>query len=387
MEVPFTRTGPGQVARLAYQVIGQNGPIFNPSNIRYIPAGAEQAAALGLSPGVLSGAASGAGALVPALAGMNLLVGVGVLAVSAANYAQCRKIFRAVNRIGVEVSETKAMVEDIQKRVERIDMRVAENNLREAIKHAFKEALAEDEIHLDALHCLVGDFENFAEALESPLVFNFGIRLASDVRKDIQAIYQLLANLRMLVANEHNLAWSGHPSYVITFDSYRDYYSIPLVDTVFSAWHFGISDKSFTHFMNNLSEKVSKKFLFSSQDDMDEFTEFTRAELFNPIWDERRVNPSLREAEVLCDVAKSLGFKFDDYEGELAELLNLTKAWTDNSDASLIHKTAMELAALKSGYKDVFYPDLPEVDDEKPDSKSTAYSYECEIDPDLVSQN
>ena len=126
MEIPFDRIGPGQVARLAYQVIGQNGPIFNPSNIRYMSAGGAGAGTLGMNSGILSGAGAGAGALVPALAGINLLVGVGILAISAANYAQCRNILKAVNRVGADVSETKSMVEDIQQRVERIDMRVAD---------------------------------------------------------------------------------------------------------------------------------------------------------------------------------------------------------------------------------------------------------------------
>ena len=34
--VPFDQLGPGQSGRLAYQVLGQDGPIFNPQNIRYL---------------------------------------------------------------------------------------------------------------------------------------------------------------------------------------------------------------------------------------------------------------------------------------------------------------------------------------------------------------
>lgn len=382
MEAPFERTGPGQVARLAYQVIGQNGPIFNPNNIRYIPAGPEGAGALGIDPSTISG--TGTESLAPALAGINLLASVGALAISTANYVQCRKILKAVNRIQIEVSETKALVEDIQKRVERIDMRVAENNLREAMKHAFKEALTEAEIHLDALHCLVGDFENFADSLESPLIFNFGIRLASDVRKDMMSLYLLLGNLRMLVANEHNLAWSGHPQHSITFDPYNNYYSIPLVDTCYSAFYFGASDNRFFQFVDGLTDKIGAKFFFSSDDDKKEFLEFAKTDLIQPIWENRRTNPSLREAEILCDVVGSLGVDFTNREESPAEIYELVKAWNDNSDAALVHKTSMELRALKSGFKDVFYPYLPEVADEKVDSNSTTYTYQCDLDEDLM---
>ena len=35
--VPFKKLGPGQSARLTVQVLGQNGPIPNPQNIRYLP--------------------------------------------------------------------------------------------------------------------------------------------------------------------------------------------------------------------------------------------------------------------------------------------------------------------------------------------------------------
>lgn len=57
--VPFDQLGPGQSGRLAYQVLGQNGPIFNPQNIRYlspdspeIPTNAMSTGASGLSAGL-----------------------------------------------------------------------------------------------------------------------------------------------------------------------------------------------------------------------------------------------------------------------------------------------------------------------------------------------
>ena len=38
MSVPFEQIGVGQLGRYVYQVIGKDGPIFNPKNISYLEA-------------------------------------------------------------------------------------------------------------------------------------------------------------------------------------------------------------------------------------------------------------------------------------------------------------------------------------------------------------
>lgn len=50
MDAEFTKVGPGQSIRLVYQGMGQNGPISNPTNIRYIPAGTADAVSAASTP-------------------------------------------------------------------------------------------------------------------------------------------------------------------------------------------------------------------------------------------------------------------------------------------------------------------------------------------------
>ena len=63
--VPFDKLGPGQSGRLAYQVLGQDGPIMNPQNIRYLSPDSAELPANALN--------TGASGLVASLAGANLI--------------------------------------------------------------------------------------------------------------------------------------------------------------------------------------------------------------------------------------------------------------------------------------------------------------------------
>ena len=58
--VPFDKLGPGQSGRLAYQVLGQDGPIMNPQNIRYLSPDSAELPANALNTGA-SGLVAGLG--------------------------------------------------------------------------------------------------------------------------------------------------------------------------------------------------------------------------------------------------------------------------------------------------------------------------------------
>ena len=83
MKVPFEKIGPGQSGRLVYQVMGENGPIFNPNRISYLPA--DQAPSLGDQPSNLP-------SVYTSLAAMNLAASVGIVALSAAVLRQVQQL-------------------------------------------------------------------------------------------------------------------------------------------------------------------------------------------------------------------------------------------------------------------------------------------------------
>ena len=71
MQVPFDQIGQSQVGRLVYQVIGKEGPILNPQNIRYLPPDAGKTSVTDVQ-GLTAG-----------IAGLNLVLSAGTLAVAA----------------------------------------------------------------------------------------------------------------------------------------------------------------------------------------------------------------------------------------------------------------------------------------------------------------
>jgi hypothetical protein len=362
METPFDKIGPGQVGRLAYQVLGKNGPVFNPNNIRYLPPDAANNQIDGLAPSVLP--TGDQSVVATGLAGINLLVSSGTLALSAATYNECRKILKEVNQIALDIQEVKSVLQDVQARVQRIDTGIAENNLRECMRRAFKEAFAPDGIDLTGLHCLTDDIANFSETLERPLIFNFGLRFASDVRKELKGLLTFLANLRLLLSFEHNIRIGGDPYLVVRFAPGEQYFSLPFQQTVNLAFHFGRTDRSFQHFVTNLREQIHGNFFFASEEDAANFGTLARDHCFQPIWTDRIFGYSTSESEALLNSVEPLEIDFSD-EGKREVLENAATAWFYNSDASLLHRTFKELQGLKEGYETVFYSHLPAVENEQ----------------------
>lgn len=94
--VPFESLGKKQVGRLVYQVIGKDGPVFNPKSIRYLspvyPACPSNLPALNPSQGMnLSN-------LAPVLAGLNLVASLANLAVSAAILCKVSKLEKQIEQ-------------------------------------------------------------------------------------------------------------------------------------------------------------------------------------------------------------------------------------------------------------------------------------------------
>lgn len=374
MEVPFDRLGPGQVGRLAYQVLGTTGPIFNPNNIRYMPPDSASISSQAIQPSVLSGVNSAT--LATGLAGVNLLVSSGTLALTAATYAQCKKILNIVTQISIDIKEMKSVLKDIQDRVKRIDSRVAENNLREAMRHAFKDAFTSDGIDLTELHCLVNDFEGFAETLDAPLIFNFSVRLSSDVKKEMAALFTFLANMRALLSHQHNIKQGGDPQTSVRFSGINDYFNIPFEETVALAFHFGVSDRRFLGFTDDLKQRVYEGFFFASDEEAGKFSQQAIESCFQPIWNNRRSNYVSAEAEALLNAVAPLEIDFMNVENRDV-LRDAASSWFFNSDASLLHRTLLELRGIRDGYRQVFYSYLS--DDESNQGRSEGFLYECEI--------
>lgn len=342
--VPFEQLGSGQIGRLAYQVIGKDGPIFNPSNIAFLP------------PEVAPNVSHSLSDFAVGLSGLNLAATVGTLAISAITYRQIGKLHESVTVLGRIASATKKQVAEIAKRVERIDMRVAENNLRESMRHILQQAAHQDNIDLTKLLPLRSDIKNFVETLTSPIYFNFGVRFASDVRDNLQATCSLLANLRWLVATRHNIAASARPSRVVSYNYSLDLRRALRIDeNIRSALIFARLDDAYADINSAVQQSVRSRFTFSDSSDLQHFSELLQSKLLGAI-------VSLGTDLLPRGIAVYRSLPDAVFEGNIEDvasrLTDIADTWMSSSDSALLLRVDLELEALERGYEAVFWPHL-----------------------------
>lgn len=344
--VPFEQLGDGQVGRLVYQVIGQDGPIFNPKNISFLSPDVAQSTSFSI-------AEVGAG-----IAGLSLAASVGVLAISAVTLREVGRLHEKVDKILQIGTETKKQVEDIARRVERIDMRVAENNLREAMRHVLKDSVHGDAIDLTKLVALRTDIQNFYEALDAPPYFNFGIRFASDVRANLNSIYSLLLSTRLLVACRHNAKVPNQPTRMVTPNPAAEL--VELFDVqgdLRAAAALSQCADMYSSLQSAIFGSVSDRFTFSGREDIDHFSDVLSKKLAEPL-------DKIFETTFPGGVAIYNALPKDVFEGSLEEvqerLIEVADIWATGTDSALLMRAEIELNALENGYENVFWPHLAE---------------------------
>lgn len=215
MEAAFTRVGPGQSLRLVYQVMGQNGPIANPTNIRYIPAEtAEAARAVGTGLPPLS-------ALTAYAQLANVGLGLVSIGLSAAVLVEARKQTKMLRELQADVKQIRADLNVLIETTQRIDVNVAQGHLREGLKHAFRSASHGGEVDLVVLARLTDEaLHLFYPSVGGPISVGGGrgLVLASDVRELAESAMHLLFAARRTALEAHNLGCGGDPARVVRDD-------------------------------------------------------------------------------------------------------------------------------------------------------------------------
>lgn len=337
--VPFDKLGPGQSGRLAYQVLGQDGPIMNPQNIRYLspdsvelPANAMDAGASGLATG---------------LAGANLICSFLNLGVSVYIASQVAGLHRKMDRLQETVDRIEPKVDYIVSKVDRIDIQVAENNLRHALDYVLRQAVSGEGVDLQVLSGLRDDIDKFTDSLSSPHILNFGLRLSSDIRGRLQKIYYLLCSVRKLTAQRYNIAVGGDPERIITTNPTDGYFFL---------------------FGGNLEILVRATMTLSS-DGQEGGNQFEKMGLIDidAYLPERHPFIFQDEAPETAErVARKGGWIWptgidgnSEAEAVKQGLYDLGCAWLHHTDSGLLFRTWMELEAIAKGYEG-FWPQLKE---------------------------
>ena len=207
VEVPFDKLGPGQSGRLVYQVMGGNGPIFNPSGIRF------------MGPNGVSGADTALGGQVPGLFSLTGAVGLLDLGLSTANLGvsiatlqTVRRVESKVDRIWLDLELQTGQIREIAQRLERVDTNVAEQNLRSALKHVLSRASTTDGFDLTSMEPLFEDLDKFTDSV-TPWGFGLSpnLRLSSDVRGMLGAVWHLVLGAQLTWISTHNQIVGGDP--------------------------------------------------------------------------------------------------------------------------------------------------------------------------------
>ncbi|MEZ4406239.1 MAG: hypothetical protein R3A52_07175 [Polyangiales bacterium] len=151
--VPFDKIGPGQSIRLAWQVMGKNGPIANPTGIRYLPPD-------GIGP---ASPVTDIGNLGTALAGVNLIVAGASLAISAQTLQEIRQVSRRVEDLIEGQFRIENAMEKALAGIHRIELGVSESRLARVVTNALRSAAREDGLDFEPFHQLSEDLQELLD--------------------------------------------------------------------------------------------------------------------------------------------------------------------------------------------------------------------------------
>lgn len=226
MTVQFDKIGPGQVGRFVYQVIGRNGPIFNPQNIRYLAPDDPSLPALPTAP-----PGTGVSELAAGLAGVNLLLSLGSVVLSAMTLqkvkevsAKCDSMISMQFLALAQLESISVKLDQISVQLNRIESKVSQINLRAALAHIGKTCFADDTVDLMQIRKLADDVQDFLGSIEGYGYYSGTFfRLSTDLREQLTALNSFLFNLRREIARRHNVEANGDPLRVLTMHPMRDY--------------------------------------------------------------------------------------------------------------------------------------------------------------------
>ncbi len=269
---------------------------------------------------------------------------------------------RQLDSIEGSLSEMSFALTDVQKRVQRIDTSVSELHLREALRHCLSSSMSDHNVDLNRLTPLIDDLQNLEETVEGGFLFNYGIRLSSDLRENLKLLLELLFGIRRYTVYQHNIAVALDPRRWIAHRGIDDYFSPgSSSDIIQIAITVGRADAAFNDFAEALGRAVQDQFLFAGDDDGERFKSLAVEQCYNEVLTRLHSMPVTSMGAVFSDVLDKLDF---DYYSEDAFQIgtDIFDLWISETDAALLFRLQGELEGIRDGYANVFYPDLVEAE-------------------------
>lgn len=259
---------------LAYQVAFGVGRSMAPAVVRYL-VGTSTVSELPNGDG-LSGVSLWSSAATLAQLGLGLAnLGVGLTVLT-----EVRELGRRLDEIALGLEASRAALDEVARKVDRIAVDVAEQNLRSGIRHQLSASIGPDSVDLAGLSSISRDIEKFAEAINGLYIGAApNLRLSSDTRELLQACHRLYSTARGAALARHNLDVGGHPERVkVDAESYVD-----LGAAIFGAVQLLRVCAYLVDAGRALGDHVFNQFTFASEADKQGYNSFVSDEILSNV--------------------------------------------------------------------------------------------------------
>lgn len=278
-------------------------------------------------------------------------------AATGASSAQVVDQLKAINRRLEAIEQTMGVMQkqlaEIEKRTKRIDVKVAEAHLREAIRHANREAWKEGTLRCSVLVDLSDDVDSLLETVEGFGVLDTSVRLTTDVRHAVRSLAFSLFALRTLVFQLHNRRVGGDPVRVAIVQPVDDYVGDMqnLTLAAFASNH--VLRELLPAILSASAEWIKSNFSFGDDRDCAKFAAMFEEHGASPLISTLAMLPG---ASLVTRVPQE-ALQNDDLRDLARKLRLLVGAWLWKSDGGALFRLQSELSALRDGYAYTFVSD------------------------------
>lgn len=287
--------------------------------------------------------------------GIGLAATAGIITVASHIQTQLNSINNRINYAVGKLESIDKKIDQLLTVTKRIDLKVAESHLREAIKHHLRFSITEAGVDLVQLAKVEDDLNGLLDSLDEGIYGNSSIRLSSDVRALLESICMVFTSARMAsstVYNYHNAVKEISLIQVGNLDFY--FYEKTLSDVAGAVLRTHNIWWGIEGLKNSAQELIKNRFSFCDDDDFESmnavFTEYIQQnhELFgSPI-----------EREIWNNLPDSV-FSGSNPASDVESYL---EAWLWKTDAGLLARLRMELIVYKLGYESLLNTKIPSTD-------------------------
>lgn len=286
--------------------------------------------------------------------GLGLAATAGIIAVATGIQKQLTTIKGRLDTALFRLDAIDKKIDKLLTITKRIDLKVQESHLREAMKHVIRSAVTETGIDLQALAQIGDDIESLVESVDGGLPGNSSIKLSSDVRAYLEAIYSIFSASRIACSIAYNRSHSAEPRPLVQLDAPENMYFDCDIDRVaITAVLMNTMIRKQFELRDECIDFIGSRFSFCDDDDKNEMNQ-----TFLRFIEENKVLMGLdKEIEAFENLPNEAFV--DDFEDTVENITSYLKAWVWKTDAGLLRRIQVEMHIYRLGYESLIDNRLP----------------------------